>query len=71
MNGKQAKRLRRAAESASVGQPRREYDDCWFTRVYKVMNLKGEMEPRTYQVYTRRLVENCTRAVYQRVKGAA
>jgi hypothetical protein len=70
MNGKKAQVLRRIAETISVGKPRKEYADRRYLRVYHVLGLSGEMEPRTYEVYTRRLVPACTRAIYQRLKVA-
>lgn len=71
MNSKKAKALRRRAQDATVGQQRAVYRDRWFQRAYEVLAITGEMETRTYYVYTRSLIPDCTRAVYQRLKVAA
>lgn len=63
MNGKQAKRLRRLAQMATVGAPDKNYEAVRHDRV--VQTTRG---PRVAHHHTVRLVE-CTRAAYQRMKA--
>lgn len=71
MNGKQAKRLRRAAESATTGSQKYAFTDTWHHKFFSVLGSDGKMTGKALNVYTRRLADYCTRAVYQRMKGAA
>lgn len=58
MRGKKAKRLRRAAEGATIGLPSVNY------RMVKVSNSKGEK----YQDRGMIVLYECTRALYRKMK---
>ena len=68
MNAKQAKKLRRAAEAATVGKPSRGYQPVTtHLRVYETP--KGPMPFPV--VDTIRLTHNCGRSVYKKFKAMA
>ena len=58
MRGKKAKRLRRAAEGATIGLPNVNY------RMVKAFNSKGVAHTDRGRI----VLDKCTRALYQKMK---
>lgn len=69
MNGKRAKALRNLARSLTVGMPDAEYQNInRKNKIYKALDRNGKEISIPIPTYTRVLIDNCTRKVYQRLK---